>query len=426
MRVSFEGGGVPESDVDALVQTLAPYKKRLFDIAESGVYEEEECSLCLPADSALHEEVRNLVGMVAASKLRYIALVGIGGSNLGAKALYDALRGYADAFGGGDVRVLFFETTDDNVTAAMTERLKTECQNASEFLIVLVSKSGETTETIAHAEALLASLGPRFQNVAERVVVVSDDGSVLSRAAEEKGLSKIAIPKVVGGRFSVLSAVGLVPLSAAGFDVDGFAKGALDMRERCLSDDRERLLERSVAFFHHWLGKGESVYDLFFFSPRLESLGKWSRQLIAESLGKDGKGITPTISIGSTDLHSMFQLYMAGPRRTMTMFVSVEGGGNVQVPEERFFPNIQPYISGKTFAEISSAIRKGAMSAYAKENIPYIDVMLSGFSEEEVGAYMQWQMLVVMCMGHLLGVDTFNQHNVQSYKDETRRLLQGA
>lgn len=427
MKVSFDGGGISEQDVQSAGERLSEYHARLADIVVKGGYEELECSACLPADGVLQAESAVLVDEMRSDALRFIALIGIGGSNLGAKAIYEALRGYADAYRSDDApRILSFETTDAASTHAMTEKLLAECGSPDEFLIVLVSKSGGTTETIAHAEALLSSLRPRFAGVEERLVTITDDGSTLWKAATEHGIRTIAIPQKVGGRYSVLSAVGLVPLGAAGFDVVAFSEGAREMRDKLLGDDPEQLLAKSVAFFDEWLKRGMSVYDLFFFSPRLESLGKWTRQLIAESLGKDGKGITPTISIGSTDLHSMFQLYMAGPKMTMTMFVSVEAGGSeASVPEERMFPGIQPHIAGKTFGDINSAIRRGAMSAYAKRGNPFIDVSFSDFSEREIGAYMQWQMIVVMCMGHLLSVDAFDQHDVQSYKDETARILRG-
>ena len=179
--------------------------------------------------------------------------------------------------------------------------------------------------------------------------------------------------------------------------------------------------------------QGYVINDNFFFHPELESVGKWYRQLMGESIGKehslDGNvvhtGITPTVSLGSTDLHSVGQLYLGGPKDKLTTFVAAPNTlVRVTVPEHRIFPDLVPMIDGKTAENVMDAILEGVKVAYQKAELPYMQVTLDAINEESLGAFLQFKMLEMMYLGVLLNVNSFDQPNVEAYKVETKRILE--
>ena len=196
-----------------------------------------------------------------------------------------------------------------------------------------MSKSGGTTETIANFEILLNILKKYKKKYEKYVVVTTDKDSKLWNLSLKKGFDTLEIPKKVGGRFSVLSSVGLFPLGIIGVDIYQLLKGAKLMKNSCLNKNiikNPAALSASLIYLHRL--NDIKIHDLFIFNYDLESLGKWYRQLMGESIGKEYdknmirvfEGITPTVSIGSTDLHSMAQLYLGGPYDKFTTFVRIE------------------------------------------------------------------------------------------------------
>jgi len=244
----------------------------------------------------------------------------------------------------------------------------------------------------------------------------------------------LTIPKQVGGRYSVLSAVGLFPLCALGVDIDALHQGASDIRSYCLNDDlahNPAAQSAAVVAYHHQSGK--IISDTFVFNSELESLGKWYRQLLGESIGKehdvDGNqvftGITPTVSVGSTDLHSVGQLYLGGPKDKLTTFVySTDESQKLLVPNERTFSSVVEMVNGKTTNDVMSAILEGVKIAYNKQQVPFMSVELASITPYEIGAFMQFKMMEMMYLGKLLNVNPFDQPNVESYKLETKRILE--
>ncbi len=313
---------INESGFNELLPLLQSYSKQLQLVVNSHTFDAPESSVNLPSDKNLLEIVMKMVKKKISSKLKYIVDIGIGGSNLGTKAVYDALYGFYDVLEPNRFpKMIFLDTTDENLLLKCSKLIQT-LENKDEFLINTISKSGGTTETIANLEIILRELESKFGDVHERLVITTDEGSKLWELAYKNGVDVLPIPKTVGGRFSVLSAVGLLPLACCSIDVDSLRKGAEKMRTMCLSSDiSENIAALSAAIIYLHNKNGKNINDTFFFLPQLESIGKWYRQLTGESLGKEldlqGKkvhaGITPTVSIGSTDLHSVGQLYLGGP-----------------------------------------------------------------------------------------------------------------
>jgi glucose-6-phosphate isomerase len=237
----------------------------------------------------------------------------------------------------------------------------------------------------------------------------------------------------VGGRYSVFSAVGLFPLMLAGIDTEKLLKGARVMHDRCIKKDvSENPALASAALVYLHSQKGVSISNTFFFNPYLESVGKWYRQLMGESIGKkysiEGKevnaGITPIVSVGSTDLHSMVQLYLGGPKNKFTTFVYAPGNSKeIVVPKDLVFPSLAEGLPGKELSEIMSAIFNGVKEAYKKNNLPFVEVVLEDTSEYTLGQFLQFKMFEIMYLARLFEVNAFDQPNVEDYKKETRRIL---
>jgi glucose-6-phosphate isomerase len=278
----------------------------------------------------------------------------------------------------------------------------------------------------------LGVMREKWGNELERLVVIADANSVYTVAARGKGVSTLTLPTLVGGRFSVLSAVGLFPLALLGLPIGELHAGALGARQFCVA--KEVLLNpaaQSALVLATEYAKGKNVHDTFVFGNGLEFLGKWYRQLLGESIGKEtasgmAVGITPTVSVGSTDLHSVGQLYLGGPNARVTTFVSVQAQTqSPHVPTSgRIFPELSPVITGKSTTEIMDAILSGTTHAYNERGLPFMKIELEGVNLSELGAFMQMKMIEVMCLAFLLKVNAFNQPAVELYKTETKRILE--
>lgn len=399
---------------------LIEYLTHLKTVAGKKNFEDPESSINLPFDPKTLEAVKALVKKTAGEKLKYIFDIGIGGSNLGTKAVYDAKFGYFDQVNPERYpRIIFLDTNDPEFMAQVSKLLKT--LSPEEFLVNVISKSGTTTEPLANLETLL----PQFGNSPERIVVTSDKNSAFYKESMEKGFHVLDLPSLVGGRYSVFSSVGLFPLLAAGVDIDRLLDGARFMRDHCLNENfLENPAAVSAIILYSQFLKGKNINDNFLFHPELESVGKWYRQLMGESIGKnENVGITPTVSIGSTDLHSVTQLYLGGPKDKLTTFVSAPSQITLGIPQPMSYPTLSPHLSGKTLSQIMGAILEGTITAYKNQAISFTHIELEDLSEYSLGEFLQFKMIEMMFLGKLFGVNAFDQPHVEIYKKETKKLL---
>lgn len=425
MKFSYDASLVTKDKIEELSQPLIPYMDTLNQTAKSGAYDTAESSINLPIDEKILQEVKELKDKKVSKKLKYIIDIGIGGSNLGTKAIYDAKCGFFDIIAPQRFpKMIFADTNDPRYLSHLSQFLKTEIGDPEEVLICAISKSGSTTETVANFEIIQNALSEKFGDISERVVAITDFESNFWKKAQEKGISALAIPKIVGGRYSVMSPVGLFPLLAAGFDIDAIRNGAKKQREMGLSNDiSENPAALSAIILYHHYKNGIRINDNFIFSPSLESLGKWYRQLMGESVGKDGQGITPTVSIGSIDLHSVGQLYLGGPKDKITTFIAHANAQNdVQVPSNMLLPGLVGNLEGKSVSTIMAAILKGTEIAYKSKSLPFTEVILDQ-DEGAIGEFMQFKMIEMMFLGRLMGVNPFDQPNVEDYKVVTKKIL---
>lgn len=421
LQFSFRNSGLTAKQFQQYAKSIQKYWDVLCSIPRHIGYDRTETSMNLCDNRRMVRSVQNLAAKYKKNSL--VVVVGIGGSNLGTQAVYEALRSQetrnSKQEAGG--RILFADTVDSFKTKNIVRAIKMARSQKRQIILNIVSKSGGTTETVMNAELLKKLAGP-FEK--KDVVVTTDENSSLWKLSEAIGYTLLAIPSVIGGRYSVFTPVGLFPLAVAGVDIQKLLVGAKWARDLSLKSSASSPALKSATTLYHWAKNGHTINDNFFFRTDLESLGKWYRQLMGESIGKDGKGMTPTVSIGSTDLHSMGQLCLGGPQDKVTTFVSVNDSGAPMLGKKTVLGSlVGGVIDSRSTDEVLQAILKGTQAAYVDKNHPFIDVVMDRMNEESLGAYMQWKMIEMMLLGKLFGVDAFDQPNVEEYKAVTKKLL---
>ncbi|HSX39446.1 MAG TPA: hypothetical protein VLI92_02550 [Candidatus Saccharimonadales bacterium] len=367
---------------------LSTYIKLLKQIKK---YESPEGFKNIPFDESILESALALKKHIAGKNLKYIIDIGIGGANLGTKAVYDALFGYYDVIDLNRFpKIIFLDTIETSFLNKLISFIKTQVKHDDEVLINIVSKSGKTTEILFNMGVLLQT----FPNLKKRVVVTTNKNSPLWNKFD----LKLEVPEKIGDRYLVFSNEGLFPLVCANVNVLELLKGAMQASTDCLKNSDQNCAAVSATAIYE---TAKSINENFYFSPQLESLGKWHRQLMSESLGKNGTGITPTVAIGTTDLHSMAQLHLGGPKDKYFNFVSVENDNAVK-----------------------QAILLGVLQSYAKHMLLVSQTILEDVSEKSLGYFMQFKMFETVFLAQLMGVNAFDQPDVEEYKANTRKLLQ--
>ncbi len=394
-----------------------------------------EASLRLPFDTALYEKSRVLANKLSGQRLNYVLHIGIGGSNLGAKAIYEASFGTLDGHSPFAPKMLFADTCAPELLSDITEILLSEITHKEEIIIIVSSKSGTTTETIVNASVLVSALEQKLGSLSSRIVCITDEGSPLWLTGEKGGFSLLPVPKMVGGRYSVFSPAGIFPILCMGLDASLLLKGAQKIVDDCVERGAESDAYRAAMDIFVWSKEGALIFDLFLFQPEFESVGKWYRQLFAESIGKnttlDGAPSThrmvPTVSVGSTDLHSVEQMNLADPRLTVRTLIRIKAPHweHDFLAQERVFAPMVPGIAGRAPCQIMDAIYEGVKEAYTARGVRYAELELSNTSLETIGALLQFEMCMVMHLAHMLNINAFDQPNVEEYKQATRRILEG-
>lgn len=354
-----------------------------------------------------------------------VFVVGIGGANLGTKAIYDALYSQMSTGSFSARRMVFLDTIGDAITNETLHQID-DLKRKEEFIVVVVSKSGKTLETIANAEFLISRLEAKFDTITKRIIVVGAEESPLIQDAKEKSIETIVMPSALSDRFSAFSVTTLVPLITFGVPVDEYLQGGKIERDNIIRNPD--VVEKTTQSIVSAQKKGLSIIDLFYFDARLETLGKWHRQLFAESLGKektDGTrlGLTPMVSIGTTDLHSILQLRLAGPRNTITRFVTINEYSKEIVGDTDDILSISG-LSEQRLGDISSAIFQSVIETYTAEKLAYTHVSLESVSMKSIGSYMMYSMIETVLLASVFGVNPFDQPKVESYKEIARKLLQ--
>ena len=350
-----------------------------------------------------------------------LVLVGIGGSNLGTLALAQAIRGSMQYVTTAPA-LLCADTVDAHAVSDIAKTITAAMKKKQRVVLVIISKSGTTTETVANANILLESLAKTGKDWRSRVVAITDEGSALWSAAEKEQFLRAAIPKKLGGLYSVLYAVGLVPLAILGLDTKKLLAGAAAMRARCLATPKDN--PAALLAFAQYVNSSakRNISEYFVFGSDFEYIGRWYRQLLAESCGKDHKGVTPTVCIGSTDLHSVGQLALGGPDDKFTMFIVVAKDTALIIPKKPVL-NLVPAVNGRDMHSVMRAIAQGTAQAYTDAKRPFAVISLAQRDEHVLGQLLMLHMAQTALFAKLLAVNAFDQPAVESYKNHTRTIL---
>lgn len=414
---------------------LEQFKKIVFDeisvineALSSKKYVNDFASLLLPDETKFLEESQKLSKNY--SDFSELVVIGIGGSNLGALAVIESLKGLYHSNG---KNIYFADTTDSFKIFDLLKVLEKKVEKGKKIILNLISKSGSTTESIANFEVFLHFLKKHFpKTYSSQIIFTTDKNSPLDLIAKSHKYKVLHIPKKVGGRYSVFSNVGLFPLSFMGIDTKQFLQGAKDMKKQCLKKSTQNPALMSCLTLFNSAFEKKRIVNHFLFVTQLKSFGIWYRQLLGESIGKefskDSKlkinfGLTPTYAIGSTDLHSMAQLYLGGPNNTYHVFVNVKNTPTIKLPIEKEYEQIVSNIQGKNLDQIMQAIYAGTKQSFIQKNIPFSEIELTNLNEYTIGALLQMKMFEVIYLGLLLDVDPFDQPNVEEYKSHTRAIL---
>ncbi|WP_456430534.1 glucose-6-phosphate isomerase [Nitratifractor sp.] len=366
----------------------------------------------LPVDTALViDEVKARAASIPEQwGCETIVVVGIGGSSLGAKALDQILRpAHPEA-----KEILFLENPDPLEIHAKFERI-----NKEKTLFIVISKSGGTIETTSIFKALIARFGLDLEGAdRHRVLTITDKGSILHSFAQEYGLDCYFIPANVGGRFSVLSAVGIVPLTLAGYETGKILEGAREMVDAFFKREADHLLEKGAFLAENW--EQYRINVLFAYGSYFEDFTKWYVQLWGESLGKidlsgNSVGLTPAGHIGSVDQHSFLQLIIEGPRDKTVTFLQVENFGlDIEIPKISL-KHIEKndYINGHSFGELLNAECDATREAVNGVGVPTDLIRFDRLSERNLGELILYYELLTSIVGAMLGINTYDQPGVE-------------
>ncbi len=370
-------------------------------------------------------------------KVERVAVLGIGGSYMGARALFEALRHpyyneLTRSERNGCPRIYFEGNNVDNF--AVRGLMDVLRQSADGWGIVVVSKSGGTLETAVAFRLFLQQLSKACagdkKKVASLIIPVTGQTGRLRDLADALGCPDVfPIPDGVGGRFSILSAVGLMPAAVMGLDIVKLLEGAAAMnqrfREAPLGDNP--VLDYAAVGHLMETGHGATIRVLSTWGKRLEAVGLWYDQLLSESLGKQGQGATPVTGVNTRDLHSRGQQHQEGRRDKLitNLIVDEPCGAPLAVGRSDFDQDKLNEFAEKTLPEILDAALRGTNQAYAADQRPTADLHLPCLDEASLGQLFQMFMLATVVEGQLLGINPYGQPGVEAYKKNMNAILRG-
>ena len=379
----------------------------------------------LPVDYDKEEFTRI---QAAAKKIRSdsqaLVVIGIGGSYLGARAVIELLKGpNHNVLCKDDPEIYFIGNglSADAVadTVAMLE--------GKEFSINVISKSGTTTEPAVAFRLFKAMLEQKYgkEEAKKRIYATTDKARVaLKTMADQEGYETFVVPDDVGGRYSVLTAVGLLPIAAAGIDIEALMAGAAMEREDCMSQGADSVAAQYAAQRQALYAQGKKVEVLAAYEPAFRFMAEWWKQLYGESEGKDGKGIFPASVDLTADLHSMGQYIQDGERilqETVVFFDEV--ASSVVVPSDEANLDGLNYLAGREMSYVNTKAMEATRAAHIDGGVPVSVVHLPKISAEEVGRLIYFFEFACGVSGYMSGVNPFNQPGVEAYKKNMFHLL---
>lgn len=382
---------------------------------------------CLPSQIGRKElnDYLSVVEAWVACEVEVVAVIGIGGSYLGAKAAIEALNhSFSDLMGsaGGPVVVFAGQNLSEEYLAELTDLLKVRSCAA-----VVISKSGTTTEPAVTFRVVRDLIQRKYgrEEARERIVAITDArNGALKTMADREGYRTFVIPDDIGGRFSVLTPVGLLPIAIAGYDIDELVRGARDMQRSCAKNNDDNPAIQYAAMRNALYESGKDIELLATFHPRLRSLTEWWKQLFGESEGKQGKGIFPASVVYTTDLHSMGQYVQQGRRNLFETVISVEKSRRELLieREEEDLDGLN-YLAGVPVEHCNRMAAVGTRFAHVDGGVPNIEITIRQVDEYSLGQLFYFFEKACGISAYMLGVNPFDQPGVEDYKQNMFALL---
>ncbi|MBR0529940.1 MAG: glucose-6-phosphate isomerase [Ruminococcus sp.] len=357
------------------------------------------------------------------AKADVLIVIGIGGSYLGARAAIELLKSPFYNNLKKDTPDIYF--VGNNISATYLNEVLSICEGR-DICVNVISKSGTTTEPALAFRVFKKLLEDKYgkDEAKERIFATTDKAKgTLKELSDEMGYETFVVPDDVGGRFSVLTAVGLLPIAVAGCDIDALMQGARNAQKKYANDDGNDCYKYAAAR-NILYRKGKKVEMLVSYDPAFTLMGEWYKQLFGESEGKDGKGIFPSAATFSTDLHSLGQFIQDG---SDIMFETVV---NIKTPKQDFFIEEDAenrdglnFLSNQNMSVVNSKAFEGTILAHTEGGVPNLVIDMDKIDEENLGELIYFFEKACAISGYMLGVNPFNQPGVESYKKNMFALL---
>lgn len=405
--------GIPDQDFASLQTSLRRYIEDFLGEREKG----EHAWSMDPYNKDTISKVKEVAEFAKAEGIQTIVWVGIGGSGLGPKVIREVFEGP------GTPEFILLDTIDPSMLEMYMNII-----DWKQTLLCVVSKSGGTLEPMSVFSLCWEQMKEaRGDKAGDYTVGITDpETGILRSFCLENGIRMLPIPPGVGGRYSIFTPVGSLPVALLGANVDSFMRGAKDMDTICQTTSPDNNPAAMLAAIQFLLDtkKDCRVRVIMPYSQRLESIARWNQQLIAESLGKvETSNPIPLAAIGTQDQHSLLQQWMAGPRKQWHLFIKEIEKPSITVPEQ--VVDELSYLGGKSFGELLDACHAGTSQALAAAKRPNVTIGIDRLDEEHLGQLFYLFMVEVVLLGKLYRIDPYGQPAVEIGKKITKRMLSG-
>ena len=361
----------------------------------------------------------------AATRIRensdVLVSIGIGGSYLGIKAVDVACDSYFNSERKTKIIYAGHQLSGEYLVELL-DYLKDK-----DYSLNVISKSGTTTEPAIAFRVLKEALEEKYgkEEAKNRIFATTDKAKgALKELANAEGYESFIVPDDIGGRFSVISAVGLLPLAVAGINIDEFMAGFADGREKYTNKSMENDAIKYAAVRNMLHEDGKDIEILLNYEPKLKYVAEWWKQLYGESEGKDGKGLFPASVSNTTDLHSMGQMIQDGVRNIFETVIEVENPSkDLTIKEDEQNLDGLNFLAGKTMSYINKQAMEGTTMAHVEGNVPNIRIKIDKINEKNLAELFYFFEIAVGVSGYMLGVNPFNQPGVEAYKKAMFKLL---
>ena len=336
-------------------------------------------------------------------KYKKIAIIGMGGSILGSEAIYNFFKNKIKK------KVYFLNDIDENKISDLKKK-----ENLSKVLFIIISKSGNTIETLSNT----FSLNILKKNSKNIIIISEKKNNLLFSISKKFNLFFVEHNNYIGGRYSVLSEVGMVPAYLMGLNISKIRSNI----QNCLKLKNKYFLKESTTKIANLI-KSKKFGSLIFlnYCPELEKLLFWCQQLIAESLGKENKGLLPTISNAPKDHHSLLQLYLDGPKDKFFNIFSFKNNSKEKINTDKI--KIKSFLNKKNLSTIKNAQKNSLIKAFEKQNIPFREFRIKSIKEEVIGEFFALFIVETIIIGKLLNINPFDQPAVEQVKIYTKKFL---